>query len=366
MEINQNNLAEEVLEHHGILGMHWGIRRYQPYPSGYSGDGKFMGKRAARKAAKAEIKKARHQAKVQTKIRNAVDNGDKKSLKKLKDEMTPQEYEDRYEQAVKNGIENAVKDRSTLELRKYKEDMTPRQYEHEKTRIEFKEAVDEDKNRKIKRLMTQVDQVDLKEATELIKSRIALEDQKLNKIKQDTELMARMDKINNSLNKMSTLAKNVSNISSSISDVSEKMSKLETAQKEKEDAKKKKEIEKIVRSGNLDKIKANAHEMDANQLREAYDRIVMSGNKEDLIKAAPYMNSTQVTQAVNKLSKLSELTGEKPNADTKVNKVKTMPEVQVVENWLGGNNTMTYLNPEATTDNLRTLREAGTTYHFWK
>lgn len=30
--------------HYGILGMHWGIRRFQPYPKGYDGDGKFIGK----------------------------------------------------------------------------------------------------------------------------------------------------------------------------------------------------------------------------------------------------------------------------------------------------------------------------------
>lgn len=42
--LNNNDICDEdSIEHHGIKGMHWGIRRFQPYGKGYSGGGKFIG-----------------------------------------------------------------------------------------------------------------------------------------------------------------------------------------------------------------------------------------------------------------------------------------------------------------------------------
>lgn len=38
---------QNFLQHHGIIGMHWGIRRYQPYPKDYRGSGKFTGKKVS-------------------------------------------------------------------------------------------------------------------------------------------------------------------------------------------------------------------------------------------------------------------------------------------------------------------------------
>lgn len=333
---NPTNLCEEVLVHHGILGMKWGVRRYQPYPDNYSGDGKFVGKLSAF----GERRQARHKAKTNTRIKNAVDTGNKKKLKKYKDEMSPEEYEKKYAETVKNGIDNAVKDRDKSALKKYKDDLNKREYQHQKNRIEFKEAIDNDNSHKTKKLLSKVDPEDVTEATNLIRSRVALQDQKLSKIRQDSELMAKMDKLSSGLGKIANISKNVSNITGSMMDVNKRMTEFANAQKNIEKERKEKELEKVIRSGNLKKIHENEKKMTQAQIQEAYDRIIQSGSEKDIKDAAPYMNNKQVTAAVQKLSQMDKLNERVGSSNSSTPETTTTSEasrsapVQAVRDWL--------------------------------
>lgn len=104
-----NEMSKELM-HYGVMGMHWGVRRYQPYPAAYDGDGKFIGKKALKNQLKNDrfrVDDAMEEASV---LGSNVTRANKRRLKyerayqKLRDK-------DRDEQLKKYGDPEWVSDR---------------------------------------------------------------------------------------------------------------------------------------------------------------------------------------------------------------------------------------------------------------
>ena len=161
MEEAATLLNDDILAHHGILGMKWGIRRFQKYPAGYSGDGKYVGpdgqpRKPTRKEAKRDRKYNELKTKIDKWVNDSVETGDKKTLKVLKKAMTPQEYQSKYDELVQKGVQRAVKEGNKEGLKKYKNDISQRDYKDAQTMSEFNKAVNNLDTEKMNKLVSKI------------------------------------------------------------------------------------------------------------------------------------------------------------------------------------------------------------------
>ena len=55
--MNNRPVYPNELYHYGVMGMKWGIRNYQPYPSDYKGNGVYKGKKGVEYGKKSDVRK---------------------------------------------------------------------------------------------------------------------------------------------------------------------------------------------------------------------------------------------------------------------------------------------------------------------
>lgn len=83
IEITKDDV-EDIIKHYGVLGMKWGIRRYQPYPKGKGHKGRFLGlKSRSQKRAAKKVEKERSKPPTKKSVKDMSDDELKEAVNRL-------------------------------------------------------------------------------------------------------------------------------------------------------------------------------------------------------------------------------------------------------------------------------------------